>query len=161
MKKAILSLIGFVIFVSLFGFISATNSTSPGMATVTIGGFISLSINPGTITFGDMSPGEVKNATNNPLVIAIGSETNVAFVNITTKANSSVFSYGINNNFSVGNMTWINSTGYLFKYSTQEKTVYVTSSYGQNYSMNHSLFIPPGQASGFYNTGIIITGKDS
>ena len=161
MKKGILFLILFMTFALMSGIlISATNSTAPGTATVTVGGFISLSIDPGTVTFGNMVPEETKNATNNPLVVTIGSETNVGFVNITTKANQSLF-WGGGNFFYVGNMTWTNSTfGAPTHYSTFEKSVFLVTLYGENYSMYHQLTIPASQPSGSYNVGITITAKD-
>jgi hypothetical protein len=164
MRKKVKSLVSFALLIMVFSFVSvsATNSSASGTATVTVGGFISLSISPGVITFGNMAPGEVKNATNNPLLINIGSETNVAFVNITTKANQSFFGGGANI-FSVGNMSWSNVSWIypLTPYSMVEKRVFLTTVYGTNYSMYHQLTIPSGQESGTYNTGIIITAKDS
>jgi GTP-dependent phosphoenolpyruvate carboxykinase len=164
MIKKVKSLFSFALLLMVFSFVSvsATNSSASGMATVTVGGFISLSISPGVITFGNMAPGELKNATNNPLLISIGSETNVAFVNITTKANQSVFWSGANT-FSVGNMSWSNYSWVypVTPYSMGEKTVFLTAVYGTNYSMYHQLTVPFGQASGAYNAGIIITAKDS
>ncbi|MDD5699979.1 MAG: hypothetical protein PHH00_02180 [Candidatus Nanoarchaeia archaeon] len=162
MKKGYLFLIGFAVFVMMSGsLVCATNSTAPGMATVSIGEFISLTITPGTITFGNMLPNENKTATNNPLMVTIGSETNVGLVNITTKANQTSF-LSWDDSFYVGNMTWINATYNCPQtpYSTTERQVYLIASYGQNYSMNHTLSIPTGQASGFYSTGIIITAKN-
>ena len=155
---------GFVMIVLMSGFlVSATNSTAPATAYVTVNGFISLSLSPGSVTFGNMAPNETKSATNNPLVVTIGSETNVDFVNITTKSNSTVLkTIDGSNNFSVSNMSW--DTNVTFpnpvNYSWWEKKVYLTSAYGQNYSIYHRLTIPLGQTAGFYITGITITAKD-
>lgn len=142
--------------------VSATNSTAPATASVTVGGFISLSLSPGSVTFDNMVPNETKSATNNPLVITIGSETNVAFVNITTRSNSTLFTYG-SSNFSVSNMSWDTNVSFpnATAYSISEKKVYLTSTYGQNYSMFHRLTVPLGQTAGYYITGITITAKDN
>lgn len=162
MKKGFLFLIGFVIFTLMSVVsVSATNSSTPAAAYVTINGFISLSVNPGLILFGNMVPGESnKSATNDPFVITIGNETNVDFVNVTTKANSTLF-MSAGKNFSVSYLKWNTDEKPQTNYSTIEMPVFYITVYGQNHSMYHRLTIPSGQESGGYMAGIIVTAKDT
>jgi hypothetical protein len=162
MKKGFLFLIGFVVLASMSGVLASSNTNSTASAEVTVGGFISLSINPGTILFGNMNASEInKSAINNPLVITIGPETNVAFVNITTRTNNTLFT-SASNNFSVTYMEWDTNVSFPLpkNYLAVERSVYLTSSYGQNYSMYHRLTIPSGQTAGSYTVGVVITAKD-
>jgi hypothetical protein len=137
---------------------AASSDFDTATASVIINQFISVTLTSGSpIDFGNMDPGQsLKNATNNPLNITIGSETNVDFT-ISTKANSTTFKSG-SNTFAVGNLNW-NDDSFATKtnYTTSDVAVYSTQTSPREYSIYHELAIPTPQKAGDYNVGVIIT----
>jgi len=117
--------------------------------------FISITITNSPIDFGEVDMNTTKNATNNPLIIAVDS--NVIF-DITTSASD--FSDG-EDTFSVSNMFWATSENIArTPYSLIESVIYSNQEPG-SFNLYHSLFIPLGQRAGTYNSEVVITAKKS
>lgn len=174
MRKEILFLTGLVLSALVFGvLVSAYSDEAPATASVTVSGFISLDISPGTIEFGDMDPGIAPvPATNNPLTVTIGDETNVNY-HILTGADEENFCIRDSNDvcltgtgagaFDVGQMEWALETGTYHDYSTTSTEVTVGAplipAADQAYHLNHRLTVPLGQKEGTYSVGVTITAS--
>lgn len=154
MKSYFLLLGIMVLVLTLVGWaIAVEQSTS---ATVTVNEFISVSLTSGyPVTFGSVDPSVTTDATNDPLVVTVGSETNVNY-NITTKTNQTNFVSG-GNTFAVGAMTQSTTDeGGETAYTTTAATVYGNQAVPAAKSIYHEITVPAATPAGNYNTGIVI-----
>lgn len=144
---------------------AGTESTMTTSATVTVNEFLSATLTSGyPVAFAGADPGVPKTATVDPLVVTVGSETNVVY-DITTKADATTFSCTTSaqcgtNSFAVSAMKWSKTaTGGETAYTSSEAIVYDNEATPGNKPIYHDITIPSAQAAGPYSVGIIITAK--
>jgi hypothetical protein len=147
---------------SLTGYATWNQTTS---ASVTVNQYISATLSNIPINFGSLDPGTSNQAaTNNPLKITVGAETNVQY-NITLNGTTNFVSGG--NSFSIGNLTF-NSTEVptLTSYELNvEKNAYTNEpcpcgTAAEN-DVWHYISVPVGQVAGSYSADIKITVKQA
>jgi len=154
---AILGIIALMNFSGVPVSAASTNST-PTSATVTINQFITVTLTNTPVTFGTMDPGAAQNATNNPLTVTIGSETNVDF-DIAVKADNANFVSG-SNTFAVSNLKWDNDlVGLGTDYTTSDANVYTGETTPGAFNIYHQLFVPSPQKAGAYSVPITVTAS--
>lgn len=163
MRKEFLILTGIVIIILITStVVNAESATQGATATVSVNEFISLTISPGILNFGDMNPGQI-NRDGIPLTASIGPETNVPVVHIFTRANNTNF-YTVwgDHYFPVSNMKWSMTGGNndYHDYLTANAEV-TTGTAGHDYPIYHRMYVPLGQPQGLYTAGIIITATNT
>lgn len=131
-------------------------------ASVTVQEYISATLFNVPIDFGSLNPGTVnQNATNNPMKVQVGGETNVNY-NITLNGTSDFISG--TNSFSISNLSF-NTTQYttLTPYELNvEKLAYsnrAPTGAPVNESIWHFISVPPGQIAGAYTASITVVVK--
>ena len=118
--------------------------------------FLSITLYNTPVDFGNMDPGQSKEAVNDPLIVSIDS--NIDF-DISVKADNNEFK-SKSNSFSISNLQWntINffpGTSYTRKYVI----AYAGQTSPRNYSIYHRLTIPPAQTAGDYDAAITISAS--
>ncbi|MCW1297988.1 MAG: hypothetical protein OH333_04295 [Candidatus Parvarchaeota archaeon] len=147
---------------SLTGYATWNQTTS---ASVTVNEYISATLSNIPIDFGSLDPGTTNQpATNNPLLVQVGAETNVEY-NITLNGTTNFVSGG--NSFSVGNLSY-NTTEITTPTPYElnvEKNAYTNEPCpcGTQADRNvwHYISVPAGQVAGAYSANIKITVKKS
>jgi biopolymer transport protein ExbD len=152
---------------------AASNSNQSTTASVTVNGFVSITLTGGTITFGNLDPGvNDSRATNAPLLVRVDNATNVPVMGY---INGSVFTDGGSNSFVVGNMKLNitgNSTAINASCNTARCSYTLTPSWVFNetaplgtghkgeYFWNY-ISVPEGQAPTTYNANVRICGQQT
>ncbi|GEM_PF-4115622 len=122
--------------------------------------FIEITLSNIPVDFGNMNPGSIQNALNNPLIASVNSNINF---DLTSKSNSSAFECiggaCSGESFNVSNLRWsVNGTLPWTSYEVNETLIYSNKSSG-NFTIYHQLTIPYSQKPGNYIADIIITAK--
>jgi len=173
MKKIFLILASVMVLsvLALSGLVMAqTSANLSTTASVTISGFISLSltgtpINFGNLILGDINKPQIPNDPDNGLfTVSVGGETNVIPL-IYTKAGSATFldtDDNVVSDFVIGNMRFQESGGSVKTYTTSNQLVTNFGSKGaHSLAVPHTLNVPYALVSGTYHAGIIITATDT
>ena len=142
---------------------AANNMTNATSASVTVNGFVDVTIQNAPVTFGPLNPGTVGTAANNsPMNITYTILTNVP---VETYLNGSVFTDGGTNSFLVGNLSFnvtVSATGLANGSCNTSRCRYTltpmfvfneTAPSGglpKNASVYHYIDIPSGQAPAAY-----------
>jgi len=159
MKKQILVLMTLILGVFVMGGFVMADTTGVATASVTIPGYLSITLDEYALNFGSMNPGQNNKAPLlDPLVVSVGAESNVK-VNITTKANDGAFKAG-SLSMDVGQMTWTSTehASPINHYTQTDAEVCHNVIASGTCSMNHLLSIPNGKEAGAYSVGVTITG---
>jgi len=134
-----------------------TASTS---AEVSVNEFISITVDDATMDFGPVNPGTTGNVpSNDPLVITIGSETNINY-QVTVISDAATFTGpGTLND---ENLMWsTDQTTYTGYDNTSEAQVATGGPGGGSHNLYHRLDVPGGTTAGTYSLGITITAKNA
>ena len=148
----------------LLGAVFAAGDTAPTIATVTVDGFLSVSLTSGSpIAFGSMNPDERDKPTVGPLVATIGSESNVD-AKVGTKANVADFvcigggCTTSTDKFAVSYLEWAATDNFPgINYTTNNAEVCASVSAGSGCNIYHELEIPGATPAGNYDVTITIT----
>ncbi|RLG19127.1 hypothetical protein DRN63_00285 [Nanoarchaeota archaeon] len=131
-------------------------------ASVTVNEFISATLFNVPIQFGNLNPGTTnQEATNNPLEVQVGGETNVNY-NITLNGTSDFVND--TNTFSISNLEFNTTSLDWTSYELNvEKTAYANqpapAGTPVNNSIWHRISVPAGQIAGTYTANITVTVK--
>lgn len=170
--------IGFVIIVMLAGMLTlktvtmpsafaATNENESTTASVTVNGFVSITLFNGSITFPNVDPDSSDTpATNNPMVVQIDPATNVDVMAYINGSNfiSGAYSFNIPNmsvnatltGTATGNASYVDSRGL---YGTVPSWVFNETSpagAGKNETMGHYISVPAAQTPAAYVANVRI-----
>ena len=174
--------IGFVIIVMLAGMLALKTVTMPSAfaataenestsASVTVNGFVSVTLFNGSVTFPNVDPGVNQTAANNnPMHIQVDPTTNV---DVNVYLNGSQFIDGSSNTFEVGNMSLnisVTGTGTGNTSYTDSRGVYQTVPFwlfdetspagtGKNESLYHYISVPAAQTPNAYTAQIRICAQ--
>lgn len=165
-NKPTVAILASIMAVSLFmGAAFAVTEEVSTTASVSVGEFLSVTLNNAPVSYPSMNPGDgpISASVGNgfPLTATIGAESNVNAA-VSTKAVSANFCTDYptcsGDTFTVDNMEWsVASAGTYTDYSTVDASVCSSVSPGNDCEIYHRLSIPGGQNSGTYSTDVTIT----
>jgi len=160
MKISLVVLASVLLITSVIGIALAAQGqpplTVPTSASVDVNEFISVTLTSGSpITFGNVDPDGVAHpATNGPLVISVGSDTNINY-EITTASDTEYFN-DPDTVLEDGALAWSNGGAYT-PYTTTPAQVATGGPGGGIHNLDHQITIPTGTPADTYSLGITIT----